>query len=496
MSELKDDKIILDDPMASMIDDPLVTNKWREIDNDQAHYKEFDDIVDFVRKSINDTVASFMNKEFDLEKKKLECAKACGCFVINKDKVTGNGNDANKLLAYTASEYDSLDNAIKIQCSPVIPGDMIWCDRAFFDYGQHFGVYLGRISPDKYGYILEVDAVLELADKGTGQMLVSVGSIICSTSPGVIRCYKNLNEFTFMKSLDKIGKSDREHGNFEQENSDLNLDYGSFTTKSGVTKYTKDQRNNCGVVFRGSRDLNSIDGDFIYNNLKRGLECFKKKIFYYNGLTSNCENFAEYVTTGRFITAQKFATNVDVCISSIKVLTVGAISTLAAPVVGVGALTAFLFGAGVVGVNTARNFTKTHFGGNGANKYIYPEIFVLFKLINNDPETFNKMYSYLTKNAESLNKIKTANLYKSLILSLDVSDKSCDSSSQLENEKASDKNANKKTLTLIKWYVDHILLMRKSLATVGSQYETYFIKIAKQLNTVNKILEEELVFEK
>ena len=71
-----------------------------------------------------------------------------------------------------------------------------------------------------------------------------------------------------------------------------------------------------------------------------------------------------------------------------------------------------------------------------------------------------------------------------------------DSSSQLEKEKASDKNANKKTLLLIKWYVDHILLMRKSLATVGSQYETYFIKIAKQLNTVNKILEEELVFEK
>jgi hypothetical protein len=70
-----------------------------------------------------------------------------------------------------------------------------------------------------------------------------------------------------------------------------------------------------------------------------------------------------------------------------------------------------------------------------------------------------------------------------------------DSSSQLEKEKASDKNSSKKTLALIKWYVDHILIMRKSLSHVGSQYETYFIKIAKELNIVNKMLEEELVFE-
>jgi hypothetical protein len=433
MSELKDDNIVLNDPMASMIDDPAVTDKWREIDNDQAHYKEFDDIVDFVRNSINDTVAKFMYKEFDLEKQKIECAKECGCFIIQKNFVTGNSNDANKSLTYTASEYESLDEAIKTKCSPVIPGDMVWCDRAFFDYGQHFGVYLGRINSDKYGYILEVDAVLELGSKSTGQMVVSLGSIICSTSPGVLRCYKNLNEFTFMKSLDKIGKSDREHGNFQQDNSDLNLDYGSFTTKSGVVKYTKDQRNNCGVVFRGSKDLNSIDGNFIYNNLKKGLECFKKKIFYYNGLNSNCENFAQYVTTGRFITPQVFATRADVCVSSIKVITVGAAAVIAAPVVGVGALTAFLFGTTLAATTSAQRIIRSHFGGNGSNKIIYPEIFILFKMINDDPETFNKMYSYLTKDIESINKAKTANLYKSLILSLDVSDKSCESSTQIDS---------------------------------------------------------------
>jgi hypothetical protein len=43
------------------------------------------------------------------------------------------------------------------------------------------------------------------------------------------------------------------------------------------------------------------------------------------------------------------------------------------------------------------------------------------------------MYSYLTKDIESINKAKTANLYKSLILSLDVSDKSCESSTQIDS---------------------------------------------------------------
>jgi hypothetical protein len=70
-----------------------------------------------------------------------------------------------------------------------------------------------------------------------------------------------------------------------------------------------------------------------------------------------------------------------------------------------------------------------------------------------------------------------------------------DSSSHHEKIKINDKNRSKQNLQLVKWYVDKILLMRKTLVPIGSQYENYFINIAKQLNEVNKLLEKELVFD-
>jgi ribosomal protein S1 len=44
MTELKDDKIVLDDPMALMIDDPAVTDEWRKIDKVEDVLKEGQEI--------------------------------------------------------------------------------------------------------------------------------------------------------------------------------------------------------------------------------------------------------------------------------------------------------------------------------------------------------------------------------------------------------------------------------------------------------------------
>jgi len=387
--------------------DPTIVNKWKEVDNDDQHYNEFEEIISYCFEQMNS-----LPQEMPLEQKKMECAKLCGAFFYN-DNLDGK----NTTKAFTANQYESLPVEIKDKCKPVIPGDTIWCDKAFSEYGQHFAIYLGRQNPKKYGYVVEVDAILELGSKTTGQTLSTVLTILFSTTKSIIRCYKNLYEFTFLKALSQFDKEDRRKGNFGVDNSDEDLDYGSFFhKKSGTTKKADDSRNNCGVIFTGSKDKATINPMFIQTILNKAITILKRKNWDYNALNSNCESFSQEVTSGNFVSQQQLSTRADICLTGLKVIAVGAVTTTMAPGAALFFGTCYLYSA-------ASQCYNYHKGGSKDDLYILPEIYYVLKMI--DDNEIDNIHKYLTNDKPDINKVRTENVYKSLILSIIVTDHSC-----------------------------------------------------------------------
>jgi hypothetical protein len=413
-----------------MIVDNEFVNFWKIVDNDLDHYEELMLIINYCKSTIETILLNEDYKNLNLREKKKQCAKQCGCFLLT---ISTPIEEENYTSAITSSQYELLTEEKQQECIPVLPGDTVWRQKILGKYGQHYGIYIGRIHESKYGYIMEIDPLLDKPEKDN---IYSKLSLVFTSTPGVVRCYKNLYEFTFTIPVDdnKYNK-DRQKGNFGQENDDTVLNYGK--NEKGIN--LDDNKNLCGVFSRSSINsenptnfeepnlfneefTDSIDINYIYENLEEAIRCFKIKIWDYNILNSNCEHFSEYITNRKFRATQPLLRNIAIGTASISgiastatVIAISGASFGIIPTVAVGA--AFLYN--IIPI-IDRNYFNTSRGGGKKDVFIIlPQIYEYFKNTNN--KIIDELYEYLISNSQYINKIKTENLYKSLILTIIIS---------------------------------------------------------------------------
>ena len=132
-------------------------------DKDEEHYDELYDIISFCRQKIDEVNLTFSDDS--ITDKRKECAKRCGCFFKTNSITNSKNKVVKETIGYTVSEYNSKSPDEQSLLIPVIPGDLVWCDFAFSEGTYHWGIYMGRKSDNKYGYIIEIDALLKLKGK-------------------------------------------------------------------------------------------------------------------------------------------------------------------------------------------------------------------------------------------------------------------------------------------------------------------------------------------
>jgi len=263
-----------------------VFNKLRTQENDDAHIKLCLNIAKQVKENFS-KIDLNLKKNFDVKKnlllklldnrKRLAYALENGAFLIDD---MYNGKMGSK--AITIYEYNNLPDNLKEKARPVIPGDEISYTGAFgMDNASHHGVYMGTNSKDKIGLTIEVDGMFPTLSHSEFYYTLIMMSAI-GGGAGLIRCYRNLNEFTF--------------------NKDIASDFKHDTTNNDSTIIYEDQ-------FTSSRKMilaesPNLDPNYIYETLNRAVNGLICKIWEYNPITSNCEHFAKLCVTRKFESLQ------------------------------------------------------------------------------------------------------------------------------------------------------------------------------------------------
>ncbi len=292
-----------------------VFNKLRTEENDDEHIKLFYSIAKTVKDKFNKiyygninnnksnnnnannqlstlkSIKKSINTYFD--KKKLSYALECGAFFIDD---MYNGKMGSK--AITISQYNSLPAELKEKARPVIPGDEISYTGAFgMDNASHHGIYMGTNSKSKVGLTIEVDGMFPTLSHSEFYYTLIMMSAI-GGGAGLIRCYRNLNEFTFKKDI-VIGKHDT-----TDDDSTIIYD-DKFTLNRDMIKV----------------ETPNLDPDYIYESLTRAIDGLICKIWEYNPITSNCEHFAKICVTRKFETLQGMTQNIITSANTIGIAT-------------------------------------------------------------------------------------------------------------------------------------------------------------------------------
>ena len=254
-----------------------VFQKLRTSENDDVHIKLCLNIAKQSRENFNK-----INSKSNNFNKRLAYALENGAFFIDD---TYNGKIGSK--AITINEYNSLTPELKEKARPVIPGDEISYTGAFgMETASHHGVYMGTNSKDKVGLTIEVDGMFPtLSHSEFFYTLIMMSSI--GGGAGLIRCYRNLNEFTF--------KSDIFNGKHDTTDNDSTIIYED--------KFISNRN----MIVAESPNL---DPNYIYETLNRAVNGLICKIWEYNPITSNCEHFAKLCVTRKFETLQGITQNI------------------------------------------------------------------------------------------------------------------------------------------------------------------------------------------
>lgn len=241
-----------------------VFNELRTHENDNEHIKLYLSIAKMVKTNLK-------NNET-----KLSCALKYGAFFIDD---MYNGKLGSK--AITINEYNNLPPELKEKARPVIPGDEISYTGAFgMENASHHGIYMGTNSKSKVGLTIEVDGMFPTLSHSeffyTLIMMSAVGG-----GAGLIRSYRNLNEFTFKNDI------------FNSKND---------TTDDDSTIIYDDKFNlNRNMIIVETPNL---DPNYIYETLTRTIDGLICKIWEYNPVTSNCEHFAKICAWRKFESLQ------------------------------------------------------------------------------------------------------------------------------------------------------------------------------------------------
>jgi hypothetical protein len=255
-----------------------VFQQLRTSENDDAHIK----LCLTIAKLVKENFRKF-NSINDDKSKRLSYALENGAFFIDD---MYNGKMGSK--AITINEYNSLTPELKEKARPVIPGDEISYTGAFgMDNASHHGVYMGTNSKDKIGLTIEVDGMFPTLSHSEFYYTLIMMSAI-GGGAGLIRCYRNLNEFTFNKDIASNAKHDT-------TNNDSTIIYEDEFTSSRK------------MILAESPNL---DPNYIYETLNRAVDGLICKIWEYNPITSNCEHFAKICVTRKFETLQGLTQNI------------------------------------------------------------------------------------------------------------------------------------------------------------------------------------------
>jgi hypothetical protein len=262
-----------------------VFNKLRTQENDDAHIKLCLNIAKQVKENFS-KIDLNLKKNFDVKKnlllklldnrKRLAYALENGAFLIDD---MYDGKMGSK--AITINEYNNLSDDLKEKARPVIPGDEISYTGAFgMDNASHHGVYMGTNSKSKLGWVIEVDGMFPTLSHSEFYYTLIMMSAI-GGGAGLIRCYRNLNEFTFMGDVG-ISKTDT-----TDDDSTIIYD-DNLTSKRKLIK----------------AESPNLIPNYIYETLTRAVDGLICKIWEYNPITSNCEHFAKVCVTRKFETLQ------------------------------------------------------------------------------------------------------------------------------------------------------------------------------------------------
>jgi hypothetical protein len=268
-----------------------VFNKLRTQENDDAHIKLCLNIAKQVKENfskINLNIEKDLTVKKNLllklldNRKRLAYALENGAFLIDD---MYNGKMGSK--AITINEYNNLPDDLKEKARPVIPGDEISYTGAFgMDNASHHGVYMGTNSKSKLGWVIEVDGMFPTLSHSEFYYTLIMMSAI-GGGAGLIRCYRNLNEFTFMDDIG-ISKTDT-----TDDDSTIVYD-DNFTSKRKLIK----------------AESPNLIPDYIYETLNRAINGLICKIWEYNPITSNCEHFSKVCVTRKFETLQGLTQNI------------------------------------------------------------------------------------------------------------------------------------------------------------------------------------------
>ena len=319
-----------------------VFNKLRTAENDDKHIKL---CLNIAKNSMDNFKKITTGSDTD---KKLKYALENGAFLIDD---TYNGETGSR--AITIDEYNNLTPEFKARARPVVPGDEVSYLGAFgMSNASHHGVYMGTNSKTKLGLVIEVDGMFPTLSHSeifyTLIMMFGIGG-----GAGSIRCYRNLNEFTFKKDIFN-GKNDT-------TDNDSTLIYED--------KFTSSRR-------RIISETPNLEPEYIYKTLQLAVDGLICKIWEYNPFNSNCENFAKFCTRRRFETLQGITQNV--------------LST----------------------VNTASALTTLL----NSDSNDIPDLVRVLKFYNDNKEVLNDVLDDLVAENEIKNKAKFTNMLKSLVL--------------------------------------------------------------------------------
>lgn len=250
-----------------------VFNKLRTSENDDAHIKLCLNIAKQVRENFKQFNAISNDKS-----RRLAYALENGSFLID-----GTYDDKIGSKAITINEYKSLTDDLKSKARPVVPGDEISYTGAFgIDSASHHGVYMGTNSKDKIGWVIEVDGMYPLLTHSeffyTLIMTFSIGG-----GAGSIRCYRNLNEFTFMADI-----------GYNNNKTDKTANDSTIAYEDKFTSKRK----------RLIAESPNLDPEYIYETLNRAINGLICKIWEYNPITTNCEHFAKLCVSRKFESLQ------------------------------------------------------------------------------------------------------------------------------------------------------------------------------------------------
>jgi hypothetical protein len=359
-----------------------VFQKLRTSENDDAHIKLCLNIAKQSRKNFNKinykTTKYFttskskylsMGKSFSKAynfNKRVAYALENGAFFIDD---MYNGKMGSK--AITINEYKSLTPSLKDKARPVVPGDEISYTGAFgMESASHHGIYMGTNSKDKIGLTIEVDGMFPtLSHSEFFYTLIMMSAI--GGGAGLIRCYRNLNEFTFKK--------------------DIATDFKHDTTDNDSTIIYEDEfTSNRNMILAESHNL---DPKYIYETLNRAVNGLICKIWEYNPITSNCEHFAKLCVTRKFETLQGMTQNI-------------------------------LTGSNIVGIASSILTSD-------ASKV--PDLVTILNFYNTNSEVLKKALDDISSGNEIKNKAQFTNTLKALVLIIQ-DDKNGNVSSDTESE--------------------------------------------------------------